>query len=390
MISHSGILVNLLNDPYYNKFSKNNFEISSPEEIYLSSILCIEALVTACESSPPGNEDKKVECLEIVGNHILKLLFKIKSNSFSEVNYYNLVIASLNSLRILTAFITLHDSEWPEEHLGELFGAAKAFMMFGIPEVNVIQPQKIMTSQQGIPEPQHIPLNKGGKIPKTRKPRTTNKGKKYDKKKPENEIIVRQPYSEGSFTLEPFVHYQSHRTSDSDFSESETSRSQIDRHKLNKMRQSSLTLIGTLAQFIEKKYIFGYWYAFFPYENVTNSTISLLNSVLRDPSPKCRISALQATSFMLYKSKPFLIQAENTERPPSTFTPFSIALGNMIVTMYEMLTQALSTEGDLSVLTQILKCFTVFIQSTPFHRLKRGIVTGFGKYVRILTRHRGK
>lgn len=179
-----------------------------------------------------------------------------------------------------------------------------------------------------------------------------------------------------------------YRTSDSEFSESETSRAQIDRHKLSKLRLTALTLISTVAQTVEKKVMFGYWHALFPDESRTPATVSLLNCVLKDPSPKCRIAAIQAISFMLYKSKPFLIQAESSKKSSVSFTPFSVALGNMITEMYQMITQALADESDYSVLTQILKCLTVFIQATPFHRLQRGIVTKFVRFVRILTRHK--
>ncbi|EAT38851.1 AAEL009289-PA [Aedes aegypti] len=182
--------------------------------------------------------------------------------------------------------------------------------------------------------------------------------------------------------------HAAYRTSDSDFSESESSRAQIDRHKLSKLRLTALTLVSTIAQTVEKKVMFGYWHALFPDESRTPATVSLLNCVLKDPSPKCRIAAIQAISFMVYKSKPFLIQAESGKKASVAFTPFSVALGNMITEMYEMITQALADESDYSVLTQILKCLTVFIQATPFHRLKRGIVTKFVRFVRILTRHK--
>ena len=147
-------------------------------------------------------------------------------------------------------------------------------------------------------------------------------------------------------------------------------------------------LIGTLAQHVEKRIMFGYWHALFPDETRTPATVSLLNCVLRDPSPKCRIAAIQATSFLLYKSKPFLIQAESSKKPLVSFTPFSVTLGNMVIEMYAMLTQALTLESDLTVLTQLLKGLTVFIQATPFHRLRVGIASRFVKIVRPLVRHR--
>lgn len=139
-------------------------------------------------------------------------------------------------------------------------------------------------------------------------------------------------------------------------------------------------------QCTEKRVMFGFWHTLFPTEDTT--VPSLLNSILKDSSPRCKIIALQATSFLLHGSKSFLIQAESSEKAPSSFTPFSVALGNMITAMYERLTQAMIKEGDLTVLAQILKCLTVFIQATPFHRLKVGIVGSFVKFIRLLVRHK--
>lgn len=56
--------------------------------------------------------------------------------------------------------------------------------------------------------------------------------------------------------------------------------------------------------------------------------------------------------------------------------------------MYEKITQALVKEADLTVLAQILKCLTVFVRVTPFHRLQDGIVRNFMKFIRLLIRHR--
>jgi HEAT repeat-containing protein 6 len=174
-----------------------------------------------------------------------------------------------------------------------------------------------------------------------------------------------------------------YRTSESDFSESEANRIKVDRHRQSKLRQTALSLICTMAQKVDKRQMFGYWHSIFPYEQVTPKTASLLTCICRDPSTRCRMVAVQATSFMLYKSKPYLVQAE-TEKVASNFTPFSVALGNMICNMFESLTHALAHEGDNSVLTQILKCLSVFIQATPFHHLRSGIVTKFVRYVRKL------
>ncbi|XP_052899579.1 HEAT repeat-containing protein 6 [Anopheles moucheti] len=404
-ISTNGILINVLADPDYRRVesravSSALLDQCSSSELYLAAVLCLESILVCCE--PLG-----VEVLEpyltTVGNAVLDLMFKTRPETFTELAYYSLATSAINCLRII---VTIEEpNEWTHSQLGRLVGTAKAFIMYGIPDVGKILPQRVPVSQQGIPEPQHIPISKGGKTAKTRKTRTHPKSKKgtsrnsgignREQKKASDGDINRQPYSEASIVLEWSSKSQPpmagcYQTSDSDYSESEasSSRAQIERHRTAKLRQTALVLIGTLAQHVEKRIMFGYWHALFPDETRTPATISLLNCVLRDPSPKCRIAAIQATSFLLYKSKPFLIQAESSKKTLVSFTPFSVTLGNMVIEMYAMLTQALTLESDLTVLTQLLKGLTVFIQATAFHRLRAGIASRFVRIVRPLVRHR--
>lgn len=95
---------------------------------------------------------------------------------------------------------------------------------------------------------------------------------------------------------------------------------------------------------------------------------------------------------ILYGTKLYLSQAEVTTKPPSSFTPFSVALGNRIVVLYSTLTQALAGESSLPVLTQILKCLAVLVQSTSFQKLQNapGLIKGFVVYIRRLVHHKGK
>nr|XP_040222716.2 HEAT repeat-containing protein 6 [Anopheles coluzzii] len=405
-ISNNGILVNVLADPDYRRVepktvSSTLVDQCSTSELYLAALLCLESILICSE--PLGAEVLE-PYLPVVGNAVLDLIFKVRTESFTELAYYSLATAAVNCLRIV---VTLDESggEWTNAQLGRLIGVSKAFMMYGIPDVGKLLPQRVPVSQQGIPEPQHIPISKGGKTAKTRKTRTHPKNKRGGgarnsgtgnrEKQPSDGDINRQPYSEASIVLEWSSKCQPplagcYQTSDSDYSETEatSSRAQIERHRSAKLRQAALVLIGTLAQHVEKRIMFGYWHALFPDETRTPATVSLLNCVLRDPSPKCRIAAIQATSFLLYKSKPFLIQAESSKKPLVSFTPFSVTLGNMVIEMYAMLTQALTLESDLTVLTQLLKGLTVFIQATPFHRLRVGIASRFVKIVRPLVRHR--
>lgn len=117
--------------------------------------------------------------------------------------------------------------------------------------------------------------------------------------------------------------------------------------------------------------------------------MDLMNCALGDSNERCRMAALQATSVILYGSKPFLSQASNLKTTAS-FTPFSVTLANMITRMFHKLSEALARERSLLVVTQILKCLTVLIQGTPFHRLKPGIIDEAITNVRRLVYHKGE
>lgn len=103
------------------------------------------------------------------------------------------------------------------------------------------------------------------------------------------------------------------------------------------------------------------------------------------------MTALQATSLIVYGTRPYLMQADGTGRTPTTFTPFSVTLANRIRVMYSMLTQALINESSAAVLTQILKCLAVLIQATTFTKFKQptGLIVPFVTPIRSLLRHKG-
>lgn len=141
---------------------------------------------------------------------------------------------------------------------------------------------------------------------------------------------------------------------------------------------------------MERKIFFGYWHCLFPTEELTPSMPALLNCVLRDSNQRCRITALQATSIILYGTKSFLVQAETTNKPPTNFMPFSISLGNRICVLYITLTQALSNESSMPVLIQILRCLATLVQATSFQKLKKptGLIRKLVALIRRLVHHK--
>ena len=203
----------MLTDPDYRRVepktvSSTLVDQCSTSELYLAALLCLESILICSE--PLGAEVLE-PYLPVVGNAVLDLIFKARTESFTELAYYSLATAAVNCLRIV---VTLDESggEWTNAQLGRLIGVSKAFMMYGIPDVGKLLPQRVPVSQQGIPEPQHIPISKGGKTAKTRKTRTHPKNKRGGgarnsgtgnrEKQPSDGDINRQPYSEASIVLE--------------------------------------------------------------------------------------------------------------------------------------------------------------------------------------------
>ncbi|CRL02980.1 CLUMA_CG016347, isoform A [Clunio marinus] len=386
LLSTNGILMKFISKNSTENAQKSFVHENTPQELYKSTLGCLEAILMCLTENDEEVDGMSNEHVQLIGKSIINLMFALRQEAFPEVDMIMIATSSLNCLK----FIIQMDSEFANENVGELLGIAKSFMLFSIPDITQSAPSKIASSQQAIMEPLAIrPPNKrgGGLTNKSRK------GKKHNKKSSTKQNLNKQEDSsrtygfkdnQSSFCLNS--EFPAYRTSDSDYSDNEHNRESINRHKQNKLRVASLSMLSAIAGNVEKKILFGYWHSLLSTEETSSAT--LVNSILKDSSPRCRILALQAIIQLLKNSKPFLIQAENKDKAPSTFTPFAVTLGNMIVFTYEKLTQALIKEGDLTVLAQILKCISILIPATPFHRLRSGIVTGFVKYVRLLVRHK--
>lgn len=183
---------------------------------------------------------------------------------------------------------------------------------------------------------------------------------------------------------------QAFTTSDSDASDTETGRSTNIREKEAKLRLAALLLLSIVAKNVEKRILFGYWHCLFPSDDLKPTTVGLLNCALRDTNQRCRISSLQATSLIVHGTKPFLVNAETTDRLPTAFVPFSIMLGNRLRVMYTSLTNALANEKSLPVLTQILKSLAILVQSTTFQKIQQphGFIRDFVTLIRRLVYHK--
>lgn len=272
-------------------------------------------------------------------------------------------------------------------------------MIRGLPiNENEALPKPLAMSQQSLFEPNDLIIKKGGKTVKKRKHRNNKSSntKRVLEDDPTNyeQSGAASIYNASKINWDtiPFVS----GISASDFSQSDTEGgSGVNRHeqrsKQSILRLSCLLFIERLAKTVDKKNMFGYWHSFFPQQYSTESPkpLPLLPYLLlMDPNPKCRCMVAQTISTFVRFSKFFLYQAESDNRSTTSFTAFSVSLGQSIIATYQILTKALSAESHVAVIIQILKCFSSLIQSTPFHKLESGMVSNLIRYVRKLVHHK--
>ncbi|XP_059614918.1 HEAT repeat-containing protein 6 [Phlebotomus argentipes] len=371
-----GLLARLLKHPEMGNNSDVKYEKNSEEDIFLRALSCVETLFVDYEEADAVTKIPE-EYIPKLGDIILTSLYKWDLETLEESIYSTFVRKILNILKYLA---DLHP-KWLKDNLGEILGAARVFMVTGYVEEEWLKPQKVTPSQQILLEPQNPATNRGGKIMRTKKSQKASKKAKKQKNEDQNQFL--KPYSYESVTLlDPTEEPLAFPTSESELSDSAGGKFAPDiRQKKFRVRLAAIQLIGNVAKAVDQRTMFGYWHCLFAAKD-----ISLDKCVLRDPSHRCRICALQTISSLLHDSKKYIYQAESTESS-SSFTPFSVALGNMILELYKSLFQALDTESLSPLIVQILKCLIVLIPATPFHRLKPGIVTEIVRHVRKLVDH---
>lgn len=297
-------------------------------------------LMHLAESEADTVEDE----LKAIGQLLISFVTSFNPDDFPEHDFVSIITSSLNSLK----FVAQMDSEFTTERIGELLGITRSFILYSIPDISQQPPSKIASSQQAIMEPLSLrPNNKrgNGAAAKSKRSRRTNKKKPEPSPRQQEDSPRSYGLHDNATSFVPFSPFAAYRTSDSDYSDNEHNRELVNRHKLSKLRLSALTLLSVIVSSVEKKVLFGYWHSLFSTEESSQSSSSatLINCVLKDPVGRCKILALQNIILLLKNSKPFLIQAENKEKGPTTFTPFSVTLGNMIVFTYEKLTQVMTS-----------------------------------------------
>ncbi|KAF2895184.1 hypothetical protein ILUMI_10984 [Ignelater luminosus] len=389
--SHVLLITLISNSPIVLLAQKEN----SPE-ILLASVQCLEACTGIPDILKYKTKPLNVSIqLETCANIFLKYLTIDKVSNFDDLLYCKLLASCIRGLQN----IIIQNPEYLHKQLGILLGTSKTYMVFGIKGINFISPQKITPSILNVAEPSTnvVKEKKGGKIAKQRKHRTTTQNKKDAKRSDtlDEVIIDRQNcgYIPATSTFDinsdSFVNQVQPgnrlKTSDSDFSDTEAGRIAKLGVMQGRVRQAALNLLLHIIKLTDKHTIFCYWSSLIPEGSPTNIH-NLITCILKDPSPKGRMAALNALLTLLTSSKLYLSQAESSEKY-TAYTPFSVILGSTIKDLHKNLILALN-ENSIPVLTQVLKCLAALVQATPYHRLTPGIISKVIRSIKVYIKHR--
>ncbi|XP_028278203.1 HEAT repeat-containing protein 6 [Parambassis ranga] len=386
-------------------------------ELRRVALTCMANICLRFPGQPPLDDQYRNVCFRV----FLKTLQSSQPPDTDEVFYCMLLQTALKGLQCC-----LSGGKWKlggGEELGSMLAALKRLMFHGTPGVSVEWPAVLypapLPQYEGpsAPKPAEPPTSseppkdaappgkssvkkkrksKGkGKNTKTEESKEEDRGEEHREAEPafqkggkteggrgEGETI---PKSSASFLYPSWKR----NCSDSEFSDVEGNAQCKLRFNHGRVRQGALQCLLAAVKAVEKRTLYGYWSSFIPDSPIGGPRpLTLFTIILKDPSPKLRLCALQVLCAMLDGSRQFLAVAEDTASPRTSYTPFSFMLATTIRELHRTLSLALMTETSSQTLTQVIKCLAFLVANAPYHRLRPGLLSMLWKQMRPYVRYR--
>ncbi|XP_047463986.1 HEAT repeat-containing protein 6 [Mugil cephalus] len=396
-------------------------EYSSPSqpnmELRRVALTCMANICLRIPGQPPLDDQYRSICFTV----FLKTLHSPKPPNTDELFYCMVIQAALKGLQCC-----LSGGKWKfggGEELGSALAALKRLMFQGAPGVSVEWPAVLypapLPQYEGLSAPKPAESLKSPEPPKdatvpgkasgNKKRKSKGKGKKTKTEEskgddgeeegrgtvPLLQKGVEREGGRGEAEASPkpsaLLLYPSWKrtSSDSEFSDPEGSAQSKLRVNHGRVRQGALHCLLAVVKAVEKRTLYGYWSSFIP-DSPTGGppSLTLLTIILKDPSPKVRLCALQVLSSILDGSRQFLAVAEDTASPRTSYTPFSFTLATAVRELHRALNLALLAETSPQTLTQVIKCLAFLVANAPYHRLRPGLLSMLWKQMRPYVRHR--
>ncbi|XP_063983533.1 HEAT repeat-containing protein 6 [Diachasmimorpha longicaudata] len=303
--------------------------------------------------------------LKTIKNSVISSLSSIPRCQELSIHHLKIILTSLNLLtNLLSPELTSKCPEVP----GEVLGITQVYLFLGVPEVPLIRPEELHPAVMNLPERVHLPPRGRNARPLTKSKQ--NKSRKLSKKNEKERVSVELDRKIG-------------RSSDSETSDGEKhSQEKIQ----GRIRYQALQVLQKVMRIMTNKEIFGFWSQIVAKSEKSGESRGLLRVVMKDPLSRIRASALGILADAIIDARMFLAHADDTEG--SSFGTIFGTVGGMLREIHMGLGLILSSEGNLAVLTQALKCSTAVVQVTPYGRMKRGLAGKLGRHCRYFLLHK--
>lgn len=173
-------------------------------------------------------------------------------------------------------------------------------------------------------------------------------------------------------------------SSSEDYSDSgaELLRDEPNRNKFAcKYRQLALDCMLAIVRKTSKNNLFTYWHLLFHEVH----GVSLLTCVSSDPLPKVRAGAAMVMTSLLESGKPYLaLSVSQQSDQHSSFVSYASRMTQSVSEIHQTLINGLSKEPCSSVRNQLLKALSAACATTPYAKLRCGMINKLTKAARNL------
>ncbi|XP_048252221.1 HEAT repeat-containing protein 6-like [Haliotis rufescens] len=395
LLGKQGILVQLTDDGV------------TDEDVLTGGVQCLENLT----AKVPGQNGLSDAHSQLIFSIFLRLLHTVPTQKIDLIVQCKILICALRGIQNLLLTTKL----MPTDNLGPLLAGIRAYMFHGLssnqlsPIPPSLYPTPMVQYDLGSASPKSDTKEETKDAPakSAKKSRRKKASKKETDKEKDSEVpSANSPVKTETETADTTASaaisaedaaatfqtpWMKVLSSDSEYSDTEGGQASRVRSMCTKVRQTAFSCFHALAKNLDKKIIFGYWSSFIPdTAGAGNSpqNQTLFTSILKDPSPMCRMGALSALTALVDRTRAFLAQAEENYQVRTAFVPFSAVLGSMIKELHRCLLLALVAENFPLALTQLIKCLGTLVMNVPYHRLHPGLLTRVIKQIRHFLNHR--
>ena len=153
-----------------------------------------------------------------------------------------------------------------------------------------------------------------------------------------------------------------------------------------KVRLEAVKLFQNIVLNVSSRDFFSYWTQIVAGGSKMNSRV-LTKLILKEHSYKVLQLGLSSLSELLRGARSILVHAEEVEC--RSFVTFFGTVSSVIKELHYSVTEFLERVRNIPILTQGIKCATALAESTPYHRLKPGLVKRLIRNCRCHTLHKG-